>query len=366
MDLRTDVPHSARIYDYLLGGKDNFQADRDAAGGITQDWPHLAISMRANRNFMARIAHFIAAELGIRQFLDIGTGLPTSPNLHEVVQAVDPASRVVYVDNDPIVLVHARALLTSTAEGRTAYIDADLHDPSAILAAPQLTETLDLSRPVSLSLIAVLQFIVDEVEVHRIIDALLAPLPSGSVLALSTVTADSAPDEVNRGVAAYVARGISEKARDHAQVVDLFGGLDAQPLHGRRVVVDLLALVQVQRAVELLHVDHIGQVPLREPQDGERTAGRRVPAKVERDDLQADAGLLSRADQRHHLLAHDLQAADRAAQHGLVEYRPQLRTSRPHEYPLPLDAQLYPALDVLLRRGGVAEQYHGARVPLGL
>src|ERR1700757_5106003 len=98
--LRTDVPHSARIYDYLLGGKDNFQADRDAAGGITQDWPHLAISMRANRNFMARVAHFIAAELGIRQFLDIGTGLPTSPNLHEVAQAVDPASRVVYVDND--------------------------------------------------------------------------------------------------------------------------------------------------------------------------------------------------------------------------------------------------------------------------
>jgi hypothetical protein len=226
VDLRTDVPHSARIYDYLLGGKDNFQADRDAAGAITQDWPHLAISMRANRNFMARLTHFIAAELGIRQFLDVGTGLPTSPNLHEVVQAVDPASRVVYVDNDPIVLVHARALLTSTPEGRTAYIDADLHDPAAILAAPQLTETLDLSQPVSLSLIAVLQFIVDETEAHRIIDELMRPLASGSVLSLSTVTADSAPDEVTRGVAAYVARGISEKARDHGEVVDLFSGLD--------------------------------------------------------------------------------------------------------------------------------------------
>jgi O-methyltransferase involved in polyketide biosynthesis len=226
VDLRTDVPHSARIYDYLLGGKDNFLADREAAGAITEDWPHLAISMRANRNFMARMAHFIAAELGIRQFLDVGTGLPTSPNLHEVVQGVEPASRIVYVDNDPIVLVHARALLTSTPQGRTSYIDADLHDPRAILAAPQLTETLDLSEPVALSLIAVLQFIVDEAEAHRIIDQLMAALAPGSMLALSTVTADSAPDEVNRGVAAYNARGISEKARDHAEVVGLFSGLE--------------------------------------------------------------------------------------------------------------------------------------------
>ena len=130
------------------------------------------------------------------------------------------------MDNDPIVLVHARALLTSTPQGRTAYIDADLHDPRAILTAPQLTETLDLSEPVALSLIAVLQFIVDEAEAHRIIDELMAPLPAGSVLALSTVTADSAPDEVNGGVAAYNARGIAEKARDLAEVADLFRGLE--------------------------------------------------------------------------------------------------------------------------------------------
>jgi O-methyltransferase involved in polyketide biosynthesis len=220
------VPHSARIYDYLLGGKDNYQADRDAAGAITQDWPHLAISMRANRNFMARMGRYIAAELGIRQFLDVGTGLPTSPNLHEVVQGVDPRSRVVYVDNDPIVLVHARALLTSTPDGRTAYIDADLHNPRAILTAPQFAETLDTRQPVAVSLIAVLQFIVDEAEAHRLIDELMAPMVPGSVLALSTVTADSAPDEVNGGVAAYNARGISEKARDHAEVSGLFRGLD--------------------------------------------------------------------------------------------------------------------------------------------
>jgi hypothetical protein len=226
VDLRTDVPHSARIYDYLLGGKDNFQADREAAAGITVDWPNLAKSMRANRAYMARVAHYLATERGIRQFLDIGTGLPTAPNLHEVVQKVAPESRVVYVDNDPIVLVHARALLTSSAEGRTAYIDADLHDPDTILTAPQVSATLDLSQPVAVSLIAVLQFVVDEDEAHRIIDKLMEPLCPGSLLALSTVTADSAPEEVNQGVAAYNAQGIGTKARDLAAILELFRGVD--------------------------------------------------------------------------------------------------------------------------------------------
>jgi hypothetical protein len=226
IELNTDVPHSARIYDYLLGGKDNFAADRDAAAAIITDWPHLAISMRANRNYMARQARFIAAELGIRQFLDIGAGLPTAPNLHEVVQSVDPASRVIYVDNDPLVLVHARALLTGSAEGRTAYLDADLHNPDAIIGSAEFRDTFDLTRPVALSLIAILQFITDDDEAHRIIDTLMAAMPSGSVLALSTVTADSAPEEVNKGVAAYVARGIDEKARDRAEVEDLFRGLE--------------------------------------------------------------------------------------------------------------------------------------------
>jgi len=224
--LNPDVPHSARIYDYLLGGKDNFAADREAAAAITADWPHLSVSMRANRAYMARQATFIVRELGIRQFLDIGAGLPTAPNLHEVVQSVAPESRVVYVDNDPMVLVHARALLTSAPEGRTAYLDADLHDPEAIITARSVWDTFDPTQPVALSLIAVLQFIVDDDEAHRIIDRLMAPLPSGSVLALSTVTADSAPDEVNAGVAAYVARGIDEKARNHAEVEQLFRGLD--------------------------------------------------------------------------------------------------------------------------------------------
>jgi hypothetical protein len=143
-----------------------------------------------------------------------------------VVQAVSPDCRVVYVDNDPIVLVHARALLTSTPEGRTAYVEADLRDVRAIIESPQFVSTMDLRRPVALTLIAILQFVVDEEQAHRIIDELVRPLPSGSVLALSTVTADSAPDEVNRGVAAYNARGIQEKARDLAAVRDLFRGLD--------------------------------------------------------------------------------------------------------------------------------------------
>jgi hypothetical protein len=225
-DLKTDVPHSARIYDYLLGGKDHFAADREAAAEITKDWPNLAKSMRANRDFMRRAGRYLAADMGIRQFLDVGTGLPTEPNLHEVVQGIAPESRIVYADNDPIVLVHARALLTSSREGRTAYIDADLRDPEAILGADEIRETFDLGTPVALSLIAILQFVTDDGEAHRIIDELMAALPPGSVLALSTVTADSAPDEVAGGVAAYNASGIPTVARDKAGIEAFFRGLN--------------------------------------------------------------------------------------------------------------------------------------------
>src|SRR6266511_3908237 len=168
--LNTAIPHSARIYDSLLGGKDNFEADRAAAAAIVESTPNLPVSMRANRQYMVRVAHFLAAERGIRQFLDIGTGLPTSPNLHEVVQQVAPESRVVYVDNDPIVLVHARALLTTAPEGATAYVDADLRDVQAILHADAVQETLDFSQPIAVSLIAILQFVTDEAEAHRILD----------------------------------------------------------------------------------------------------------------------------------------------------------------------------------------------------
>jgi hypothetical protein len=224
VDLNTSVPHSARIYDYLLGGKDNFEADRVAADEIVKTSPTLPVSMRANRQYMARVAHYLAAERGIRQFLDIGTGLPTSPNLHEVVQRVDPTSKIVYVDNDPIVLVHARALLTSAPAGATAYLDADLRDVPAILGSDQVKENLDPTRPVSISLIAVLQFIADQDEAHAIIDGLLAPFPSGSTLAISTVTAQN-PHAV-RATAAYRARGISSTERTRDEITALFRGLD--------------------------------------------------------------------------------------------------------------------------------------------
>jgi O-methyltransferase involved in polyketide biosynthesis len=224
--LRTDIPHAARIYDYLLGGKDNFAPDREAAAKIVENLPHLPTSMRASRNFMRRVVHYLAAETGIRQFLDIGTGLPTAPNLHEVAQQVAPESRVVYVDNDPLVLVHARALLTSTPEGRTAYVDADLHEPDAIFAAQELRDTFDLDVPVAVTLMAVLQYVSDDQVVHRIIDRLLQPLAPGSVLALCTVTADTAPEQVDRGNSAYKDSGIPIRSRTRAEVEELFRGLN--------------------------------------------------------------------------------------------------------------------------------------------
>jgi trans-aconitate methyltransferase len=226
IELRTDIPHSARIYDYLLGGKDNYAPDRAAAEMIVQNLPHLAVSMRANRRFLARVAHHLAADLGIRQFLDVGTGLPTSPNLHEVVQQVAPESRVVYVDNDPIVLVHARALLTSSPQGRTSYLDADLWHPESILTAPQVVTTLDLAEPVAVSLLAVLQFVEDDEDARRIIAELMAPMPPGSVLAVSTATSDSAPDEVARGAIAYKSNGIPSRPRTRAEVEALLTGFD--------------------------------------------------------------------------------------------------------------------------------------------
>jgi hypothetical protein len=144
--MQTGTAHSARVYDYILGGKDNFPADRAAADDIVTKWPNLPTSMRANRAFMARMTYRLAADFGIRQFLDIGTGLPTSPNLHEVAQGIAPESRILYVDNDPIVLVHARALLASSTEGKTSYLDADFLDPNTIIESIQFRETISLGN----------------------------------------------------------------------------------------------------------------------------------------------------------------------------------------------------------------------------
>ncbi|WP_067462496.1 SAM-dependent methyltransferase [Actinomadura macra] len=225
-ELNTDVAHSARVYDYLLGGKDHYAADRAAAEEVVKVAPYMRTSVRASRNFMVRVARYLAAERGIRQYLDIGTGLPTSPNLHEIVQAVDPTSRVIYVDNDPIVLVHARALLTSTPEGRSRYIEADVGDPDAILASPEVDETLNLKEPVALCLIAVLHFIHDEDQARGIVEQLMEPLAPGSFLALSTIASDSAPQQVRAAVAKYNSRGINSKARPKADIEKLFGNLE--------------------------------------------------------------------------------------------------------------------------------------------
>lgn len=220
----TSVPHSARVYDYILGGKDNYPPDRAAAEQMLTGWPSLQISMRENRKFMHRAVRYLA-EQGIDQFLDIGTGIPTSPNLHEVAQGVIPDARVVYVDNDPIVLAHAGARLTGTPDGRIAYIHADMHDPDAILRAPELTETLDLDRPVALSIIAVLQFVLDDHKAYDLVNRYLELLAPGSFLAMSTVTTDSSPKPIGTVVAEYTKRGMPARNRTRAEVQPFFDGL---------------------------------------------------------------------------------------------------------------------------------------------
>ena len=161
----SSVPHIARVYDYWLGGKDNFAADRELGERTLEAYPNLVFSVRANRAFLARAVRFLAAEMGIRQFLDVGTGIPTANNTHEVAQRVAPEARIVYVDNDPIVLSHARALLTSKPEGACAYLDADLRDPDKILA--EAADTLDFTAPVAVMLIAVMHFVGDDAETER-------------------------------------------------------------------------------------------------------------------------------------------------------------------------------------------------------
>ncbi len=187
----TSVAHVARVYDYWLGGKDNYAADREAGDQAIQAYPNIVFSVRANRAFLARTVRYLAREKGIRQFLDIGTGIPTSNNTHEVAQSVAPDCRVVYVDNDPVVLSHARALLTSQPEGATDYIDADLRDTQKILA--QAARTLDFSRPVAVMLIAIMHAIADDEDPYAIVATLMEAVPPGSYLALSHVASDIVP-----------------------------------------------------------------------------------------------------------------------------------------------------------------------------
>jgi hypothetical protein len=215
-------PHTARMYDYLLGGKDHFTVDRETMEVGLRSWPGARVYARENRKFLARAVEYLAREVGVRQFLDIGTGLPSANNVHEVAQRVAPDSRVVYVDNDPLVLVHARALLTSHPAGRTAYIHADLREPETILADPVVRDTLDFSQPIALMLVAILHFITDEEDPGGIVSTLMSGLAPGSYLVSSHVTAELDPEGVHGMERAYRAGGLWAGARSAADFGRLF------------------------------------------------------------------------------------------------------------------------------------------------
>jgi SAM-dependent methyltransferase len=225
VDLNTSVPHIARIYDYWLGGKDNFAVDRQAAEEALAAMPTLAANARANRAFLGRAVHHLAAEAGIRQFLDIGTGLPAANNTHEVAQRAARDARIVYVDNDPIVLLHAQALLTGSAEGATAYIAADARDPRRILR--RAAATLDFTRPVAVMLVAILHCIPDEDDPRLIVETLKDAVPSGSHLVISHPTNDAQPKAMTE-VAARLNRMMPSKVtyRSFDEVARYFDGWD--------------------------------------------------------------------------------------------------------------------------------------------
>ena len=221
----TSTAHPARVYDYWLGGKDNFAADREAAELALQAYPQLAEAVQSNRAFLARAVRYLTGEAGVRQFLDIGTGIPAANNTHQVAQQEVPDSRIVYVDNDPIVLLHARALLKSAPQGACDYIQADLRDPDEILA--RAAKTLDFSKPVALMLLAILQFIGDSEDPYGLVSRLVAALPSGSYLVLAHPTDDFNPNRQGESIQRYNER-VADQAtlRGHDETARFFEGLE--------------------------------------------------------------------------------------------------------------------------------------------
>jgi hypothetical protein len=222
----TSVAHQARMYDYVLGGKDNYAADRAAVEAGLKVWPDMAFAMRANRAFLGRAVRYLAADAGMRQFLDIGTGIPTSGNTHEIVQAIAPQSRVVYVDYDPVVLAHARALLVSRDEGATAYIDADLRDTDRILA--EAAGLLDFSQPVAITLLAILHAIPDADDPHAIVAKLVDAVPAGSYLAVSHSGSDLFVPDTKDTFSTVINQTMQQQytARSREQIDRFFAGLD--------------------------------------------------------------------------------------------------------------------------------------------
>ena len=222
----TSVAHQARMYDYVLGGKDNYAADREAVEAGLKAWPDMAFSMRANRAFLGRAVRYLAGQAGVRQFLDIGTGIPTSGNTHEVAQAIAPETRVVYVDYDPVVLAHARALLDSDEAGATEYIDADLRDTDLILG--RAAELLDFARPVAVTLLAVLHVIPDVDDPYAIVAKVMGAVAPGSYLALSHSASDLFDQETKDSFRSVVDRMVQQQytPRSREQVARFFTGMD--------------------------------------------------------------------------------------------------------------------------------------------
>ena len=222
----TSVAHPARRYNYWLGGKDHFAADRESGDLLARAFPTARLAALENRDFLRRSVRYLA-EAGVTQFLDIGTGLPVPDNTHEIAQRVAPRSRILYVDNDPIVMTHARALLVGAPEGRTGYVEADLRDPEAILNHPDLRATLDLRQPVALLLVAVLHFIHDDDQAVAIVQRLREALPAGSYLVASNLTLDYAPPEQIAKHEELLAGGRTDaRARDRAEFGRFFAGLE--------------------------------------------------------------------------------------------------------------------------------------------
>ena len=225
-ELDTRHAHSARVYNYWLGGKDNFAADREAAEQAIAANPGIVTDVKANRAFLVRVVRYLAAECGVRQFLDIGTGLPTESNTHQVAQAVAPDARIVYADNDPIVLSQARTLLSSTQEGACDYVEADLRDPAAIMRAA--SATLDLGEPVALMLLIILHLIPDSDDPYGIVARLVGAIPSGSYLVLAHPASDIRAAEMAE-MTTRVNQRMSEAAatmRDRAAITRFFDGLE--------------------------------------------------------------------------------------------------------------------------------------------
>jgi O-methyltransferase involved in polyketide biosynthesis len=221
----TTVAHSARIWNYWLGGKDNYEVDRQVGDQIAAMFPGIVATARQDRAFLGRAVRYLAAEAGIRQFLDIGTGLPTVDNTHEVAQRVAPETRIVYVDNDPLVLAHARALLTSTPGGVTAYIDGDLNEPDSILR--DAAETLDFTRPIAVILLGIMHFVLDDERAYGIVGGLMDAVPAGSHLAIAHATGDVDTENSTRSLEHWNKYGEPKMTfRTIPDIARFFDGLD--------------------------------------------------------------------------------------------------------------------------------------------